>query len=60
MKLLAGVQDLIVRVGLAPGRSVTGPWILRFILVNLAGLLLWVGLLWGLARTSDWILPYWR
>jgi hypothetical protein len=49
VKLLARLQHMIVRAGLAPRRAPSLRWILRFAAAIMASLALWALVLWGLA-----------
>ena len=54
MSVLARLHHLVVRLGLHPGRRLTTPWLLRFMVASGLTMLLWVGVLWALSRLVDW------
>lgn len=58
MKLLVWMQDMAVRMGLAPSRRPTRRWMLRFAAAILASLALWCLFLWGLSLLIDWTGPF--
>ncbi len=57
VKLLVWMQHMADRLGMAPGRSPTRRWMLRFAAAIMVSLALWALFLWALMRIVDWAAP---